>query len=91
MHEITIEDLHRILVESAGASGDWQSHEILDEDFETLGYDSLALIESAGRIKREYGVEVSDDEVTELATPRQLLDLVNTSLSAGAGQEAAAA
>jgi minimal PKS acyl carrier protein len=82
MSTITIEDVHRILVESAGAAGDWEPREIIDESFETLGYDSLALIESAGLIKREYGVDIPDDEVTELETPRQLLDLVNTTLTA---------
>jgi minimal PKS acyl carrier protein len=73
-----IDTLRRILVacagedEAAGLAGD-----ILDVPFADLGYDSLALMESAARIKQEYGVDISDDILAELETPRAVLDLVN--------------
>jgi act minimal PKS acyl carrier protein len=74
---MNIDDLKRLLVEcagedeSAGLDGD-----ILDRPFTDLGYDSLALMETAARIKQEFGVAVSDEEVAALETPRMLLDLV---------------
>ena len=52
--------------------------------FQDLGYDSLAMMETAARITQEYGVDLSDDEITEVATPRALLDLVNRSVAATA-------
>ncbi|MBT2383949.1 acyl carrier protein [Streptomyces sp. ISL-11] len=64
--------------EAAGLAGD-----ILDVPFADLGYNSLALMESAARIKREFGVDIADDVLSELETPRAVLDLVNAS----AGQE----
>ncbi len=71
-------DLRRILTACAGEdesislSGDY-----LDLEFTDLGYDSLALMEIAARINQEYAVAVSEDEMTELATPRAVLDRVN--------------
>lgn len=82
MADMSIDELHRILLEAAGGDGAGSGADIIDESFEVLGYDSLALIETAGAIKREYGVVIPDDEVTELRTPRELLDLVNSGLVA---------
>jgi minimal PKS acyl carrier protein len=71
-------DLRRILTACAGEdesislSGDY-----LDLEFTDLGYDSLALMEIAARINQEYAVAVSEHEMTELATPRAVLDRVN--------------
>ncbi|ARZ66808.1 acyl carrier protein [Streptomyces albireticuli] len=79
-----IDTLRRILVacagedETAAPAGD-----ILDIPFTDLGYDSLALMESAARIKQDFGVDIADDVLTELETPRALLDLVNGSARAG--------
>ncbi|WP_248958972.1 acyl carrier protein [Sphaerisporangium perillae] len=81
MSEFTIDDLKRILRacagedDSAGLEGD-----ILDSGFEDLGYDSLALLETASRIEHEVGVAVLDEEIGEITTPRRLLDLVNNRL-----------
>ncbi|MEE1758263.1 MULTISPECIES: acyl carrier protein [unclassified Streptomyces] len=78
MSQLTIDDLRRILVEAAGADdGIDLSGDILDTSFEDLGYDSLALMESAAKIKQEYGVDLSDDAIGDVETPRALLDLVN--------------
>jgi act minimal PKS acyl carrier protein len=73
-----LDDLRRILRESAGTSdGVDLDGEILDVAFEELGYDSLALMETATRITREFGVPIGDDAVTTASTPRHLLGLVN--------------
>ncbi|MFF4208728.1 acyl carrier protein [Streptomyces sp. NPDC001796] len=85
MATMDIEDLRRILVACAGEddAADLDG-DILDVTFQDLGYDSLAMMETAARITQEYGVDLSDDEITEVATPRALLDLVNRSVAATA-------
>lgn len=81
MAQLTLDELRTILVACAGEDDSIDlSGDILDITFEDLGYDSLALMESASRIERELGVALSDD-VTEALTPRILLDLVNGSVS----------
>ncbi|MEU5423196.1 acyl carrier protein [Streptomyces sp. NPDC001407] len=78
MASLTFSDLFRILTECAGADDTTAvSEDSLDATFEDLGYDSLALMESAARIKQEYGVDLSDDALYEIETPRALLDLIN--------------
>ncbi|WP_410585898.1 acyl carrier protein [Amycolatopsis sp. lyj-23] len=74
--ELTAAALRSLLEEVAGAAeGDG---EFLDTAFDELGYDSLALMEAAGRIQREYGVALPDDLVAEADHPRAFLDLVNS-------------
>ncbi|MEU5373666.1 acyl carrier protein [Streptomyces sp. NPDC005951] len=75
---ITADDLRRILATSAGAadSGGLDG-DALDKAFDDLGYDSLALMETASAIGREFGVMIPDDELFNLETPRALLELAN--------------
>ncbi|MET7648851.1 acyl carrier protein [Streptomyces sp. NPDC005426] len=77
----TLDDLRRILIEAAGADESYNlDGDILDTDFEELGYESLALLETGGRIEREYGISL-DEEVLSIAnTPRLLIDTVNSGL-----------
>lgn len=78
--KITIEDLTRVLRESAGTDEDRDlDGDILDADFGGLGYDSLILLETAARITREYGIELGDDVATSVTTPRGLLEAINAS------------
>ncbi|MCZ4507258.1 acyl carrier protein [Streptomyces phaeochromogenes] len=80
-HEFTIEDLRRILRDGAGTDEAVDlDGDILDTDFESLGYESLALLETSGRIEREFGITLDDDTVTEAKTPRALIGAVNTFL-----------
>lgn len=74
---ISIDDLRRILVQSSGEDENIDlSGDILDTPFEDLGYDSLALIDTATRIKHEYGLELDDEAIAIDMTPRSLLDAV---------------
>ncbi|MFI6037293.1 acyl carrier protein [Streptomyces sp. NPDC051315] len=76
--EFTVDDLKRILREGAGADeGVDLDGEILDTDFESLGYESLAMLETGSRIEREFGVMLDDDTLTDARTPRALIDAVN--------------
>ncbi|WP_042429169.1 acyl carrier protein [Streptacidiphilus anmyonensis] len=72
--EFTIDDLKRILREGAGADEATNLEgDILDADFETLGYESLALLETIGRIEREYDISLDDEVLANAATPRELI------------------
>ncbi|MPQ97200.1 actinorhodin polyketide synthase [Modestobacter sp. I12A-02628] len=76
---MTIDDLNRILVACAGeADSGPLTEQRVDTTFEDLGYDSLARMETASRIADEFGLSIPDDQVMELRTPRDVLDLVNS-------------
>jgi act minimal PKS acyl carrier protein len=80
--EFGIEDLKRILAEGAGEpDGPGVETESLDADFDLIGYDSLALLETSGRIEREYGVHLEEGRLTEMRTPRALIEFVNGQLA----------
>lgn len=83
--QFTLDDLRRILVEAAGAEEDVDlAGDILNTRFEVLGYESLALLETGGRIEREYGIVLDDDDLSDEITPRDLIDAVNAQLSQAA-------
>ncbi|MFF1560774.1 acyl carrier protein [Streptomyces sp. NPDC058279] len=84
--EFTIDDLKRILLEGAGADeGVDLDGDILDTDFESLGYESLALLETGGRIEREFGITLDDDVFVDNSTPRSLVAAINESLKETVG------
>ncbi|WP_019070472.1 acyl carrier protein [Streptomyces hokutonensis] len=75
---MTLDDLRGTLIACAGEEDSVElSGDILDMTFEELGYDSLALMESAAKIERDHGVSLPDEAVAEADTPRALLALVN--------------
>jgi act minimal PKS acyl carrier protein len=74
---MTIDDLRTILVACAGESDGVLDGDIRDMDFDELGYDSLALMETAARIRSDFGVTIPDERIAELRTPGEILDLVN--------------
>ncbi|MEV0373405.1 acyl carrier protein [Streptomyces sp. NPDC050636] len=85
IQEFTLADLKRILHESAGTDeGVDLDGDILDSDFEDLGYESLALLETGGRIEREWGITLDDDALTDSRTPRALINAVNAHLEVAA-------
>lgn len=85
----TLDDLRRILLESAGVDEAVDlDGDILDRGFDELGYESLALLETGGRIEREYGIALDDDTLTDAPTPRTLIEAVNTRLAVAADSAA---
>ncbi|MFC1411201.1 acyl carrier protein [Streptacidiphilus sp. N1-12] len=77
----TLDDLAPILVASAGDdSVDFAAG--IDTDFESLGYDSLTLLEISSRIERQYGISLDDSPLTATDTPRELIESVNGLLTA---------
>lgn len=73
---MSLDELRGILITCAGEDGALRG-DILDVPFDELGYDSLALIDAAAALKREHGVVIPDERLTELANPRELLGLIN--------------
>ncbi|WP_019635008.1 acyl carrier protein [Actinomadura atramentaria] len=83
--KLTLDDLLEILRDAAGDSEEIAgATDVLDTEFAQLGYDSLALLETAGRIERDHGIELDDSTVAESPTPRALLDVVNERLAQAA-------
>ena len=78
MSTITIDDLRRIFEAVAGADEAVNLNgDIMDTEFAELGYDSIALLEVVGQIRRDYGISVDEDALAEVNTPRGLLDLLH--------------
>jgi act minimal PKS acyl carrier protein len=83
LRQITLAELQDIMRECAGEDEFAQPLEqAADRSFDELGYDSLALMEAQSRIKRDYGVVLSEDEFAGIKTPRELIGFVNTRLKA---------
>ncbi|MFC4562783.1 acyl carrier protein [Nocardiopsis mangrovi] len=81
MSEFTIADLVRLLRECAGEDeGVDLDGDIQSVTFDDLGYDSLALFNTVGRIERDYAINLPEDVVSELLTPQELIAEVNQHL-----------
>ncbi|HWE91118.1 MAG TPA: acyl carrier protein [Pseudonocardiaceae bacterium] len=77
-----LDDLRTLLRSCAGEpeSIDLAS-DIADLTFEELGYDSIALLETAARVEQDLGVTVEDNVVAEdITTPRDFVAYVSTRL-----------
>nr|WP_202425756.1 acyl carrier protein [Streptomyces sp. HUCO-GS316] len=73
------------MLEGAGADENVDlDGDILDTEFEELSYESLALLETCGRIEREYGISLDDSVLTEAKTPRAMVEAVNARLAESA-------
>jgi act minimal PKS acyl carrier protein len=79
----TVEDLARILREGAGEDGGLDDS-TLDIPFAELGLESLALLEATVLIGQQFGVDLDDSVLTGVATPRELIRIVNEGLAATA-------
>ncbi|CAL9327120.1 acyl carrier protein [Streptomyces sp. SudanB182_2057] len=81
MSELTLEQLWTIMTECAGEpEGAEPGTDVRDIEFGLLGYDSLALLETAARLERDYGIRFEDEVVLQATTPQSLLDMVNRAL-----------
>lgn len=82
MTQMTLSELTTLLRECAGEDETVDlDGDVLDIPFTDLNYDSLAVLQTVGRIEREYGVLLADDTVAEASTPRLLLQYVNAGLT----------
>ncbi len=86
MPRMELKDLTTLLRECAGEDESVNlDGEVLDLTFTDLGYDSLAVLQTTGRIERDYGVTLDEDAAGEANTPRKFIDLVNTTLATQKG------
>jgi len=78
MSTFTSEDLKTIMLATADESitpaldGDF-----LDLSFADLDFDSLAVLEIATRIQQTYHLEIPDDAIAEMSTPRNVVDYIS--------------
>jgi act minimal PKS acyl carrier protein len=73
------EVLIRLLRESAGVEeGVDLDGDVMDTPFVEIGYDSLALLQVTGRIRREYGIDLPDDAVSDVESFRDLLEMIQS-------------
>ncbi|MBB6174237.1 act minimal PKS acyl carrier protein [Nocardiopsis mwathae] len=78
MRQLTLEELIDLTRTHAGESeAGALDGDILDVLFTNLGYDSLALLEIVAQIKQQYGIDLSDEAVGTLRTPREVIAKVN--------------
>lgn len=87
MSELTLPVLIDIMRECAGEDEEVaaEGEGIGDIELERLGYDSLAMMEAAGRVKRQFHAELSDSALADIRTLNQFVAAVNATLaSAGA-------
>lgn len=81
MARFTLDDLKQALRTAAGEDESVDlDGDILDTDFGDLGYDSLAVMETASLIERGFGVRLPDDDVGLQHTPGTFIDFVNSVL-----------
>jgi minimal PKS acyl carrier protein len=85
MSELTMADLALLMRRVAGEDEALDLETAAENaDFGDLGYDSLALLETAREVEREYGVTLTDDVVAASTNPREFLALVNQTLATSA-------
>ncbi|MBB5802202.1 act minimal PKS acyl carrier protein [Saccharothrix ecbatanensis] len=82
MGKFTMEDLVRVMRAAAGEDGQVDLDEKVRQcGFDELGYDSLAVLETASRVEREYGVILDEEAMALVETPTQFVALVNGQLA----------
>jgi minimal PKS acyl carrier protein len=81
VRQLTLDDLRTILRDSGGVEeGVDLDGDISNATFEELGYDSLALLEASTNIEQTFGVRLDDPTFRDAATPKALMDVVNSQL-----------
>ncbi|MDX3377990.1 acyl carrier protein [Streptomyces cyaneofuscatus] len=78
---MTFDNLKDIMSRCTGETEDL-TEEHLGRDFTEIGYDSLAVLEIASQIQREYGLQIPDEAIEEMNSPQAVIDYVNSSLAA---------
>jgi act minimal PKS acyl carrier protein len=83
MKIFTVTDLVHVMRAAAGEDESINlDGEILDVNFSDLGYDSLAIMETASRIEREFNVSLPEETMATIETPKEFIEFVNGQLAA---------
>lgn len=76
--KIGIEDVWNALVEGSGADdADSLLEDLKSLTFDELGYDSLAVLETGLRLRRETGASVPDAAIAGAQSAEELVQLIN--------------
>ncbi|RKT55616.1 acyl carrier protein [Saccharothrix australiensis] len=77
MKDFTMADLLRIMRECAGEDEAVDlGGDVGETDFADLGYDSLAILETAAAIGREFGVALPEEDIAGVRRPAEFVALV---------------
>lgn len=81
---ITVEELSELMKKAAGVTvAPQELQQRCDSGFDSLGIDSLGLLGIVGELENMHGTQMPPD-AERCKTPRQFLDLVNSTFMAGA-------
>jgi acyl carrier protein len=76
--KFTLDNLRELMRSSAGVEDDIDiDGDIADVEFEELGYDSLAVLEVASQVQRQYSVPMPDECTEYMLTPRLAVEYIN--------------
>ncbi|ELP70419.1 acyl carrier protein [Streptomyces turgidiscabies] len=78
---MTFDDLKAVMSRCTG-DVDELNPDNLDAAFTDIGYDSLAVLEIASQIQREYSLQIPDEAIEGMNSPQAVIDYVNASLAA---------
>ncbi|MDQ1128961.1 acyl carrier protein [Microbacterium sp. SORGH_AS_0888] len=80
---IDIKDVWTALVEGSGTDdADALLTALETRSFDELGYDSLAVLETGLRLRRDSGADVPDTQIANAQTAQELINLINSHLPA---------
>ncbi|MDX3117017.1 acyl carrier protein [Streptomyces scabiei] len=87
VREFTLDDLVGLTRTHAGEAEEGVlDGDIVDVLFTHLGYDSVALMEVLSHVKHEYGIDLAEDAVDALRTPRAVIEKVNEVIRSQSGE-----
>jgi acyl carrier protein len=74
--QVTTENIQEVIFKGLAELGAEQDQLSRDATFDDLDVDSLDLVELAQIVEEEFGVELEGDDVKDLQTVGQVIDLV---------------
>lgn len=80
MPQLTLRELDATMREFQGPDAPGLEGRSIDASLQDLGYDSLVLLQTTGRVQQKYGVELDWDGIAVAETARELLEVMNGAL-----------
>lgn len=82
MENLTLEALIELLNECNDYEDPVEpTPDVLDAEFDALGYDSLTLLNAISQLERQYQIELPESITSQAKTPRQLLAVFTAQLA----------
>lgn len=81
MPTFTADDLKTIMLATADEDiAPVLDGDFLDRPFSDMDYDSLSVLEIATRIQQIYHLEIADEAIADMTTPRSVVDYISSRL-----------